>query len=345
MNLQIETSSHNYHFSNRFALALSVLALATCLCACTRPDPKPAGPAEKITIAYSATHYALLADVAQVKGFFQKEGLEVTPRMHAYGKLALRDMFEGKADFATVAETPVMFAIMDGADISIISTINTTSKDNAIVARKDKGILTPNDLKGRKIAATFGTTSEFFMDAFLAVNGISRKDVEVVNLRQEELPRALAEGKTDAAAVFNPFLNASQKELGVRGTTFYNENLYTQSFNIVSTKEFVRHNPGKVGKVLRALDRAEKFVSQNPEEAFNAVADFNRMDIAAVREMLAGTDNALTLDQSLLLAMEDESRWAIKAGLTGNKKVPNYLDFIYFEGLKSVKPDAVRILR
>jgi len=60
----------------------------------------------------------------------------------------------------------VMFAIMEGNKISIIATIQTSNRNNAIIARKDRGILTPQDLRGRKIATTFGTIAEFFMDAF-----------------------------------------------------------------------------------------------------------------------------------------------------------------------------------
>jgi NitT/TauT family transport system substrate-binding protein len=330
----------------RMAIAVVALAASICWCACDRTDRKPAGPIEKATIAYSATHHAILAEVAQVKDYFKKEGLEIMPHLHAYGKPALRDMMEGTADFATVAETPVMFAILEGAEISIIATIHKANKDNnAIVVRKDKGIFAPLDLKGKKIATTFGTVSEFFLDAFLAINSISKKDVTLVNLRQEELPQALAEGNVDAAAGFNPYLTAAQRRLGEGGTTFYNKNIYTQTFLIVSTREFIRHNPGKVEKVLRALDRAEKFVQQNPEEALKIVSDFNQKEIVATREMLAGTFIGLSLDQSLILALEDESRWAIKGGLTGATKVPNYLDYIYFDGLKSVKPAVIGILK
>ncbi|MDO9584114.1 MAG: NrtA/SsuA/CpmA family ABC transporter substrate-binding protein [Desulfomicrobium sp.] len=232
------------------------LAAVTCLFACDWPESKSVAPVEKATIAFSSSHNAFLADVAQVKGFFQQEGLEVTPHLHAYGKLALDDVLAGKADFATVAETPVMFAILNGADLFIIATIHKTKTDDAIVARTDKGIVTPSDLKGRKIAATFGTTSDFFLDVFLAVNAIAREDIELVNLQQEEMAQALAEGKIDAVAAFNPFLLATQKQIGESGTTFYNKKIYTKTFNIVSTKEFVNRNPGKVNKVLRALYRS-----------------------------------------------------------------------------------------
>lgn len=136
---------------------------------------KPVGPPEKVTIAYSTTTDAILAEVAQKQGYYLQEGLEVTPHLHPYGKLALGELLAGKADFATVAEIPVMLAIMNGEKISIVATIQTASKGNAIIARKDKGILTATDLKGKKIAATLGTTSEFFMDAFWVGHGISKE--------------------------------------------------------------------------------------------------------------------------------------------------------------------------
>jgi NitT/TauT family transport system substrate-binding protein len=53
----------------------------------------------------------------------------------------------------------------------------------------------------------------------------------------------------------------------------------------------------------------------------------------------------VTLPQALLVVMEDEARWSIKNSLTDRKEVPNYLNFIYFDGLMAVKPDAVTIFQ
>jgi sulfonate transport system substrate-binding protein len=325
--------------------ALMMVAIIACLFACDRTKQESVSPTEQATIAYSISYHSLLAKVAQVKGYFQQEGLEVTPYLYPYGKRALEEMLAGNADFATVAETPVMFAILNGADISIIATIHTTDKDDAILARKDRGILEPGDLQGRKIAITPGTTSEFFLEAFLAVNAISREEVEIVKLGQEELAEALADGVIDAASVFNPFLLKSKKRLGENGIVFHNRNIYTKTFVIASTKEFVRHNPSKVNKILRALDRAEKFFILNPEESMNITADFSQTRIDDTREMLAGTHVGLSLDQPLLLTLEDESRWAIERGLANTNVVPNFLDYIYFDGLNSIKPSVITILR
>jgi len=337
-----------YHmrcFLIRMALVASALLISSCFSACSRADNKPAVPPEKVTIAYSATTDAVLPEIAQSRGYYREEGLEVVPHLHPYGKPALKEVLEGKADFATVAETPVMFAIMNGEKISIIATIQTSNKDNAIVARKDKGIRTLRDLKGKRIGATLGTTSDFFLDAILGVHRISRKDVDVLDLKAEAMPDALEHGDVDAIATFNPYLIQAQRRLGARGITFLDEDIYTWTFNVVATQEFIRNNPGKVSKVLRSLVKAEKFVREYPSEAQKIVADFSGIDMGIVRDIWDTTTYSVTLDQSLVLAMEDETRWALKDRLIAEKEVPNFLDFIYLDGLTSVKPDAVRILR
>jgi NitT/TauT family transport system substrate-binding protein len=54
---------------------------------------------------------------------------------------------------------------------------------------------------------------------------------------------------------------------------------------------------------------------------------------------------SLSLDQPLITAMEDETRWMISNNLTTEKQVPDFLNYIYEDGLKAVKPEAVKIIR
>jgi len=327
------------------AVLVAALAMCACLLSCGRNDQKPASQPEKVTIAYSAATDAVLAEIAQRQGYYLQEGLEAKPIMRAYGKAALQAVLDGEADFATVADPPVMFAIMRGEKISVIATIQTNTNGNAIVARKDRGIISPKDLKGRKIGVTPGTTGDFFMDIFLSLNGISRKDVKVVSLSPDKLPGALVNGDVDAVSTFTIYLIQSQMKLGEKGITFYDENIYTFTFNIVATQEFIRNNPEKVKKLLRALIKAEELVKLNPDGAQKIIAAYSGLDIAMVRRLWTDTSHRVALDQKLILALEDESHWAIKNKLTKATKIPNYLDYIYFDGLKSVKPEAVRILR
>ena len=326
-------------------IAVTALAISSIFSACTRTDPKPAGPPEKVTIAYATLTEAALAQVAQTKGYYRDEGLDVTAHLHPYGKLALKEVLEGKADFATVAETPLMLAIMNGEKISVIASILRSQKNHAIVARKDMGIASPQELKGRKIGVTFGITSDFFLDGFLAAHGIPRDKSKVVNLKPDELQNALVNGDVEAVSTFYPFLSQTQNKLGDNGITFNDKEIYTETFNVVATQEFIRKNPDKVRKMLRALVRAEEFAGNNPAETQQIVAKFSGIEPGILSSIWADLNFDLTLNQSLILVLEDESRWAIKNGLTSARSIPNYLDFIYIDGLCSVKPGAVRILR
>jgi NitT/TauT family transport system substrate-binding protein len=42
--------------------------------------------------------------------------------------------------------------------------------------------------------------------------------------------------------------------------------------------------------------------------------------------------------------MEDEARWMINNNLTAENQVPNFLDYIYMDGLETVKPGAVNMI-
>ncbi len=62
--------------------------------------------------------------------------------------------------------------------------------------------------------------------------------------------------------------------------------------------------------------------------------------------MSAWSENqfSLSLDQSLLLAMQDEAQWLISNHLTNATKVPDFINYVYEDGLKTEKPSAVNII-
>jgi len=327
------------------AVLIVSLAIFCSFSACTRSGDTSRGPSEKVTIAYSTPPYTVLIDIALKQGYFREAGLEVTPKQYAYGKVAFDALLKGEADFATVGETPFIFAVMKGEKLSVIATIQTSNKNNAIVARRDKGILVPSDLKGRKIAVTFGTVGEFFMDDFLVSQGISRREMKVVNLPPEAMPDALARGEVDAVSTWSPEVIRLRRQLGKQASVFHAPDIYTQTFSVAAKQDYIRQNPGTVKKILTALVKAENFVRQHPGEAQQIVADMSGMSGPLINEMWPDNSFRVSLDQFLLLAMEDESRWAIANKRSNRTQVPNYLNHIYFDGLESIKPKAVRILR
>ncbi len=53
----------------------------------------------------------------------------------------------------------------------------------------------------------------------------------------------------------------------------------------------------------------------------------------------------VSLDQALITTMENQARWArSKRGEELSAPLPNFLDIVYLDGLKSVNPEAVSII-
>ena len=329
----------------RFA-ALSFTALVFIVFAGTGCQPqKQAGKPEKITIAYSTASNAILMYIAFAKDYFGEEGLEATPQPHAFGKPALQAVIEGKADIATVGDTPIVFAVISGKKITTLAMIQTSNRNEAIVARRDQGIAKPSDLKGKKIGLTLGTTGDFFADSFLLAHGIDRKHVKIIDLKPDEMAAALRTGKVAAVSTWNPTLIQLKKKLGSKGIVFFGESLYTEIFCVVGGQKYVKKNPAVIKKVLQALLKAETFVQQHPEEARHLVAEFIKTDKVILDETWDDFTFLVALDQALLVDLEEQTRWAIKNRLAVRRDMPNYLDFIYVDGLTAIRPDAVRIIR
>jgi NitT/TauT family transport system substrate-binding protein len=156
---------------------------------------------------------------------------------------------------------------------------------------------------------------------------------------------ALRVGKLDAVAIFQPYVAVFGKEFGGNAVTFYGETIYKSSFVVVAGKKFVLERPETVKKLLRALLKAEAFVRENPSEMRDIVARSIRKNRSEMEISFQGFDFRVKLDQSLLISMENQARWAIRSKLTDRNKVPNFLEYIYFDGLKAVRPEVVTIVR
>ena len=78
------------------------------------------------------------------------------------------------------------------------------------------------------------------------------------------------------------------------------------------SSDSVSRNPEKAQAAMRALLRAEAFVKRDQDKARSIIGTYSNMVVPVTQDFLASTRHRLELDQSLLLALEDEARWAMK---------------------------------
>ncbi|MES2207925.1 MAG: NrtA/SsuA/CpmA family ABC transporter substrate-binding protein [Pseudomonadota bacterium] len=299
---------------------------------------------DKVTIALPTQIYTGPLFIALHNKIFQQQGVEVTNQPHELGMQGLQAMLENKADLAVAADTPFMFKVMNGEQIAIISALSNARWATAIVARKDRGINNIGDLQGKKIGLSLGTNMQFMLDILLVSHHVPEKNVQLINLKPNQLVNALLTGKTDAVVVWHPYLAQLQSKMADNISLFYGADEFRFRFNLVGKKEYIAKHPDIIKKIVAALPESIDFIRQKPTAARDIIEAFIHMDTNLVTRIFNPADFDVKLDQSLILALDDQSRWAIKHGLVKNKHVPNYLDYIYIDALKSIQPAAVTLI-
>ncbi len=144
--------------------------------------------------------------LAKETGIFKKHGLDVTlPKIPQ----ASRSLAMASGDIqcaATTVETWIVWNA-NGVPSRQIFQLDKSYGADGIVARGD--IKSVKDLKGKAVAASSPGTSPYFTLAwFLNANGLSPKDVKVVNLEPGPAAQAFLAGQNDAAVTYEPYLSA-----------------------------------------------------------------------------------------------------------------------------------------
>jgi NitT/TauT family transport system substrate-binding protein len=244
------------------ALVIGVLAFL----AFRSQTPSTAGMT-KVTVAVPIQVNSALMLLASEQGMFLDAGVDVVDQPAELGEDALQSLLDGKADLAVVADTPVIFALLNGADIAILAGISQARRAMAIVAHNDRGINEIQDLRVKSIGVTQGTNLRYFLDALLQVHRVPGDKVNMVDLRAEALSRVFEAGRIDAAVVFQPFLAQLKATMGERIKVFYGENFYAFRFILVGKPSYIDSHPQEGKRVLTALVAANQAVQANPVQA------------------------------------------------------------------------------
>ena len=320
----------------------ALLILAVGLLACGQSTNEPV---EKLTIGVFKGVFSSLIWIAESQDYFPDNGLDVTIQdEYETGIAPVRDAIDGKVDIASGAEFVLVSVSFDNKHLKAISTIDLADAIE-LVARKDHGITQPTDLRGKNIAVPKNTQAEFFLGRFLMLNDLSLDDVNIVGMTPSELVNAIVAGTIDAAMIWEPNIFNISNMLGDNLITFPGQSGQEFYFLMVATDEVITAHPEAIERFLKALVAAEHFVKQFPDQAKDIVTE--RLDVEEdyVASVWPKNDFTTSLPQSLILAMDDEARWSIANNLTDKKVVPNYLDYIYLDGLEALKPEAVEIIR
>jgi ABC-type nitrate/sulfonate/bicarbonate transport system substrate-binding protein len=333
------------------AIALSALtALLSVSCGRRAPTPasrdgSPETSARLPTLAASLQTPSALAILAWKGGRLERNGARFRVREYVSGSRALAALLDGEADFATTADVPIAFGAFGRSDFRVLACIGTTGNEGQIVARADRGIRAPADLRGKLIGTQKASAVHFFLHSFLTKHGISERDVSVRFYKAEELPAALEKGEIAALSMREPYAGDAVARLGTNAVVFQEPGLYFRhEVLVVRADSLAADRPAAVA-LLRALGDAARWARERPGDAIGMVSAALGVPEAGTRRLWADLDLRLSLDQALLSALEDAARWGLRGGLVEGTRPPNFLPLIDWGPLEAVDPEAITLIR
>lgn len=316
----------------------------TIVTASCQKQEKVAGPRDKVTIGVAEQVLSAPLLITVEKGYFADEGLDVTIKNYAFGRLCLEAMFAGEVNLSTNAQMPVVMNAFKRDDFAVIAEYSYNYDDAKIIVHKDR-IRTGADLKGKKIGTPFGTSAHFLLDIYLNYSNVPMASVELVDILAQNLPEAMKTGKVDAISSFEPFAYETLQLLPDKAMRMEKLELFKEAFILVGMKEFIKNHPEALKKLLRSIDRGIAFIKNNKKESIEILARKLKVDSKFLETAWDAYVFELSLDHSLLIVMEDQARWAIQNKRTDKTLVPNYLGYFYLDAMKAVKPKSVSIIK
>ncbi len=281
--------------------------------------------------------------VASAQGFFEDNSLNVTIKEYSSGLAAVNGMLNGDVDIATAADFVLVGKVLENHSVVSIGNIDKFSSEYLVV-RTDLGITNVSDLKGKRIGVPMGTVAEFNLGRFLELAGIGLDEVTLVHVPIYLTPAALTNGSVQAVITWQPHFNTIKSLIPDKVIAWQAQNDRLINYLAITNQSWALNHQDIVVRFLKALDQAERFMIYDPERSKDIVQSRLNYSRNYTEQIWPENQFSLSLDQSLILAMEDQARWMIRNNLT-QKEVPNFLNYIYFDGLEAVDPGSVNIIR
>ncbi|RFB75042.1 ABC transporter substrate-binding protein [Methylovirgula sp. 4M-Z18] len=262
-------------------LAAAILLVASLGCAAFAQTLEKTSV--RLGVGGKALLYYLPLTIAEKKGFFKEQGLDVEIDDFAGGAKSLQALVGGSVDAVTGAYDHTIRMQAKGQDIRAVLELG---RFPGIVVAVKKGVKydSPADFKGLKIGVTApGSSTNIMMNYVLAQAGLTPDDVSFIGVGSaSSAVAAIQKGEIQALSHLEPVISMLERSGDIRvvidtrteaGTRalFGGEN---PAAVLYLKKDFIDKNPNTTQALVNALYKALKWIqTASPEEIANTVPE------------------------------------------------------------------------
>lgn len=266
----------------RGPVAALILGVALAATACGSQGDSSS---KEVRIDYA--YYNPLSLVVRDQKLLENQDFDVTWVLSAGSNKANEGLRSNALDFGSTAGAAALVARANGSPIKVVD-VYSKPEWAALVVGKNSPIRGVAELKGKKIAVTKGTDPYYFLLQSLALAGLSRDDVEIVNLQHADGKTALERGDVDAWSGLDPFIAQTVQEQGSR---LLYRNPDFNSYGVLNAREdVIAERPDTVQAVVNAYEEARRWAVAHPNELSQLLAEEAKISPSVAQEELDRTD-------------------------------------------------------
>jgi sulfonate transport system substrate-binding protein len=235
--------------------------------------------------------------VAKNKGWFEEalKPLNAKPTYTVFQSLPPLNESLGadKVDVVFEAEPPAIVGKAAGINVKIAGISCKLSQEILVPKNSSASI---SGLKGKKIAVLAGTSSHYGVIKILEKAGLSKSDVEIIDMAPPEAKAAFETGKVDAWAVWPPFVE--QEELAGKGKALGGGTARINSI-MAMRGGFLSEQPRLAQAVYGVVQRSKAWMLKNPAQAQQIVSQELKVPLPVVKRAWPRHDWSATLDAAV----------------------------------------------
>lgn len=282
--------------------------------------------------------------IADKKGFLKEElkkaGYEPEIVGFAQAGPAINEAFAaGDIDAAIYGDLPATVAKSNGTDTTIFGTYCSEEQMGIFVRKGVDDVKSAADLPGHKVIVARGTIYHHYFKSVIAAAHVKESDIDEINTFSDATS-LIASGDADVLITSTSIAYyLEEKGYGtlIEDSTKHDE--WTSQFFAVGLTSFLKEDPEAAKAIIKAMLRGQKYVQENPEEAYKLWGEQSGYSEEIYKKVYAYDTSfdyfSPELTENTITKLEELEDFLLKEKLIKNKvDMKKFVDNSYYEAAK-----------
>ena len=213
--------------------------------------------------------------VARKEKYYEKQlGIKVKIVKFDSGKDVNTALAAGSIDASELGSNPTALGIGNGLNYDVIYIGDIIGSAESLVVKNNANVNSVSQLKGKKIAVPFASTSHYSLLNALKQAGLKESDVKLLDLEPNDIHAAWKRGDIDAAYVWYSVLNNLVKDgkILTGSDKLAKQGIITADL-VVARRDFAKSNKNLVVRYIKALNQANDLDQKNKEQSIKDISE------------------------------------------------------------------------